>query len=338
VELGVLFQTPAQGEDRKQLVATTSVDGLAVFQGLSVGSDYSYRAVVTQGGAAFASESVRLDGLTGHRILLHVYPSTSDIRRALLGMRGTVYVQPREDVFQVEASFQVFNIGAVAWVPGGLPLPLPEGAKAVRAQESMGDARIEKTSDGGLVLTGTFGPGQREIGYQFQLDNTHEAARSFRFALPPHVAEMRVIAEGPRSMTLEVAGFDEAEPTRGQDGARLLITGRRMAQGNAALEHLEVRLAGLPVPSAGRWYAAGLAAVLVGLGFVALGRKPGSAGQATGPQGEAQEAEELILNELVTLEQLKREGAVGPRTYEATRSELLDALTRLSVRRGRLPA
>jgi len=334
VELGVLFQDPAEGETRKQLLGTTNPEGVVLFSGLTVGTDHTYRAVVSQGPAAFASESIRLDALTGHRVLLHVYPSTPDIKKALIGMRGLVYIQPRDDVFQIEGNFQVFNIGPTAWVPSGLSLPLPDGAKAVRAQESMQDARIEKTIQGDLILTGTFGPGQRDVGYQFQLPNTHDPARSFRLALPPHVAEMRVIGEGPRSMTLSVAGFDAAEETRGKDGARLLVAGRRMTQGDAALGHVEIALAGLPVPSSGRWYAAGLALLLAVLGLAAHGRQAPRAGSGDGMRRETEEAEGLVLDELVALELLHRDGTIGPRTYESSRADLVEALARLAARRA----
>ena len=67
------------------------------------GTAYSYRVTVNQPPATFASEPVRLSESGGQKVLLHVYPVTRDLREALVGMRGVLFVQPREDVFQVEA-------------------------------------------------------------------------------------------------------------------------------------------------------------------------------------------------------------------------------------------
>ena len=47
----------------------------------------------------------------------------------LVGMRGVVFIQPREDVFHIESSFQVINIGLQAWVPDGEKIALPAGAR-----------------------------------------------------------------------------------------------------------------------------------------------------------------------------------------------------------------
>src|SRR5204863_4847159 len=145
------------------------------------------------------------------------------IRQAMVGMRGVLFVQPREDIFQVEATIQVLNIGMIAWVPEGVVIPLPAGAKAFRAGESMNDTRVDREKDGDATLRGTFAPGEHEVTFQYQLENTHEPALHFRMGLPPHMAEMRVYAEGPRDMQLNVAGFPKAERTTGQSGSHMLI-------------------------------------------------------------------------------------------------------------------
>jgi hypothetical protein len=335
VSLGGLHQDPATGDSTTKYEGKTDLAGMASFRGLPTGSSYSYRATVSRDGATFASEPLRLDDSGGKRALLHVYPVTRNIRQALVGMRAVLLVQPREDVFQIEASFRVFNIGATAWLPDGVRFELPTGAKAFRAQESMRDARIEKTSSGAVELRGTFTPGQHDLGFQFQVANDQTRTRTLHVALPPHVAELRVISEGPRGMTLAVEGFPDAEPTRGQDGGRLLVTGRRMAQGERALDAITIVLGGIPVPSDGRWYAALLAGAIALFGFAqAFARRPVETKART---GETEEALGLLLDELVTLERLRREDRVGPRTYQATRSDLLDAVARLEAHRLALP-
>jgi hypothetical protein len=196
----------------------------------------------------------------------------------------------------------------------------------------MKDTRAEKTAAGDVALLGTFSPGQHEVGFQFQLDNSHDRSKSLRISLPPHVAELRVIAEGARGMAFRVDGFPESEAMQGQDGSHLLVTARHLVRGDAPLESIEVTLENLPVPSAGRWYAVGLAVLLAALGLFQMARRNPSPARKLARREEAEEAENLVLTELVQLERLRKNDGIGPRSYEETRLELLDALARLDAR------
>jgi hypothetical protein len=332
VRLGIVRQDVATGDSKQERVLRSNGLGMVTFQNMPVGTEYSYRVTVPQGEAAYASEPFRLDERTGQRAVIHVYPATRDIRQAMVGMRGVVYVQPREDIFQVETTLQVLNIGSVAWVPDNVRIPLPEGAKAFRASESMSDARVERDKDGEVTLHGTFSPGQREVTFQYQLENLHEPTARFRMGLPPHVAEMRVFAEGPRDMHLIVSGYPPSERTTGQNGGHLLVTGKRAVRGDAPLDDVEVSLENLPVPAQGRWYAALLAFGLAAFG-VWHGFSRGRWKSKTAPyRAELEEAEELVYRELVALERLERDGHIGPRAYAEARTELLDVLSRLGSR------
>jgi hypothetical protein len=334
VRLGLMRQDVATGDSREERVSNTDATGTATFRNMPVGTEFSYRATVRQGDGAYASEPFRLDERTGQRVLVHVYPVTRDIRQAMVGMRAVVFVQPREDIFQVETTIQVLNIGQVAWVPDRVRIPLPEGAKAFRASESMHDTGVDRSKDGEVTLHGTFSPGQHEVTFQYHLDNQHEPTQRFRMGLPPHVAEMRVFAEGPREMRLAVRGYPPAERTTGQTGGHLLVTGKRAVRGDAPLDEIDITLENLPVPGQGRWYAAflafGLAAFGTWSGFVKKALEP-----VAGPNNaEIKEAEELVYRELVALERLERGGHVGPKAYAEARAELLDVLSRLAARTG----
>jgi hypothetical protein len=334
MRLAVMKQDVAEGDSRSERPGTTDGRGVALFEGLPTGSAYSFRVTAAKDAGTFASEPLRLGETGGQRVLLHVYPVTRDVRRALIGMRGVVFIQPREDVFHIESSFQVINIGMQAWVPDGTKITLPTDAKAFRTSDSMSDTRVERGASGDAELLGTYGPGQRDIGYQFQLDNLHVPRRTIRIGLPPHVAELRIVAEGARGMVLSAEGFPEPEPMQGQDGSRLLVTGRRLERGDQALASIEITLDNLPVPSAGRWYAVVIACLLGALGLgTALRDNPQKKAVRSVDPADVKQAEELVLDELVALEKLRREERVGPRTYEETRVELLDALTRLELHR-----
>jgi hypothetical protein len=332
VRLGLMRQDVATGNSNEERTLNTDATGTVTFQRMPIGTEYSYRATVRQGAGSYASDPFRLDERTGQRVLVHVYPVTSDIRQAMVGMRAVVFVQPREDIFQIETTIQVLNIGQIAWVPDNVRIPLAEGAKAFRASESMHDTAVERSKDGEVTLHGTFSPGQHEVTFQYQIDSRHEPAQRFRMGLPPHVAEMRVYSEGPREMRLVVQGYPPAEKATSQTGGHLLVTGRRATRGDAPLDAIDVTLENLPVPAQGRWYAAflalGLAAFGVWSGFLRKSAKPASRGNTA----EIKEAEELVYRELVVLERLEREGQIGPKAYAEARTELLDVLSRLAAR------
>lgn len=334
VRLGIKRQDVATGDSREERVQNTDASGTVTFRSMPVGTEFSYRATVREGEGAYASEPFRLDERTGQRAIVHVYPVTRDIRQAMVGMRAVVFVQPREDIFQIETTIQVLNIGQIAWVPDNVRIPLPEGAKAFRASESMHDTAVERSKDGEVTLHGTFSPGQHEVTFQYHLDNQHEPTQRFRMGLPPHVAEMRVYSEGPREMHLSVRGYPPAERAQSQSGGHLLVTGRRAVRGDAPLDEIDVTLENLPVPAQGRWYAALLAFGLAGFGiwsgFVRKSTKPAVGTKST----EIKEAEDLVLRELVTLERLERDGQIGPRAYAEARTELLDVLSRLAARKA----
>lgn len=330
VRLGILRQEVAEGDSHQQRDGVADGSGIVRFDALPRGTSYSYRAIVEAGPASYSTTPFRLDETAGQRAVLHVFPVTRDLGAALIGSRGVVFIQPREDVFAIEVNFRILNVGDAAWVPENVTLSLPAGAKAFRASESMKDTRVESAGPGDLRLLGTFSPGEHEIGFQFQLENTHSRSKEFEVPLLPRAFEMRVFAERARTMTLEVEGFPETEPVAGDNGTPLLGTARRLARGEAPLTALSVRLDDLPVPSNGRWYAALLSTLLMAAGLFQLARR-----RSSGPtKSEISAAESLIFDELVELERLRQREGVGPRTYQQARTELLDALARLGARQS----
>ncbi len=332
--LSILKEDVGQGNSHTERNGTTDDNGVLVFEGLPIGTAYTYRASVARGAGTFSSDTLRLNETSGQRMLLHVFDVTTDLREALVGLRGVVFIQPREDIFHLEASFQVINIGTKAWVPDHVTYPLPDGAKAFRSSDATADTRIDKADGGGLELRGTYSPGQREVGYQFEVSNDHLSSHTFHIPLPPHVAELRVVAEGARSLVLTAAGFPGAEPMMGQDGSRLLVTDRHLTRGDPALDFVDITLDNLPIPSDGRWYAVGIALCFAFAGLFEATR-PETGKKRTGVDAEEnREAEELVLDELVLLEKLKRSESIGPRAYQDAHAELIAALARLEARRN----
>jgi hypothetical protein len=320
----------AEGDAITEVRRTTDAGGAARFDGLPTSSSYTFAVSVTQGVARYRSEEFQLQDGQGRLVLQHVFPIVRDLREALVGLRGIVFVEPREDVIQVETNLQVFNIGNTTWVPDGVTFPLPSESKAFNARESEGEKRAEQ-ADGRVRIVGTFPPGQRDIAYSFQVPSKGEASRSLSIHLPPHVAELRVISAIGRSATLRVAGFDDGEHVRAQDGSWMAVTQKQMIRGQAPLDRVDIRFEGLSAPSQGRWIAVLIAAGIVALGITAASR---ARGQRTSELSDAEVAAEMLYGELAALEKLRTEERIGPRAYARTRETLVDALARLAARRA----
>lgn len=330
VRLGILKQSIAEGNSKDFRVATTNAQGKVRFDGHEGGSKFSYRITTRKDPAEYASTPFNLGEKSGMSALLHVYPVTTDIQKAQVGMRGMLVVDPRDDAFQFEAMFQVFNVGSVTWVPDGMTLQLPKDYRAFNSEESMNDTRFIEETGRGARMVGTFSPGQHELTFRFQVPSDEKETAEFLVQLPPHVAELRVMVPAAREMHLEVAGFNPAEPMTGQDGRRLLVVSRQLRPGEPELRDVTIRLSGIPTPGSGRWVAVGLALSVILAGLFLTARDQRAAGLV--PVKDGERAQKLLFGELVALEKAFTDKEIGPRTYEQARRALLDALTRLEAR------
>jgi len=329
VKLGVQFQKISEGEQHSEKFAKTDAQGLAHFSGLTPGSDFSYRVSTKNGPAEYSSEPIQLKAESGAAALLHVYPVTRNIEEASIGSRGFVYVETRDDVFQFEVLFRYFNMGNVTWVPQDARMRLPEGAKAFKAGDSMEDARFEEDLGHGVKLAGTFGPGQRNVSFRFQVPRHEESSASFRFGLPPHTAEIRFIAEAAPSMQLDIDDFEKPQTDVNQNGQRVVVTRHVAKRGEPPLKTFTAQLSGIPTPGNGRWIA-----VLVALGLAALGAGMlrgifGESAQVDLQERDAERAHRVLLDELVDLTRARKNQVIGPSTYESARRVLVEALSRI---------
>jgi hypothetical protein len=331
VRLGILFQKIAEGEARSEKFAQADASGTVHFTGLARGSDHAYRVTVQAGPASYQTSPFNLRQDMGQRVILHVYPSTSEIEQAQFGMRGYLYVETRDDVFQFEALFRVFNVGQVTWVPKDVVVQLPKGFKAFKAQDGMTDVRFEAVDGVGARLKGTFPPGQNEASFRFQLPKANDDTLTFGMGLPPHVAEMRVIAEASSQMNLEVAGFQPPVPTANNNGQRVLVSVKQLVRRDEELKEFVATLSGIPTPGPGRWFALAIALCMCVGGVFAANGAFDDASEGKDLAADKKRARELLLRELVALEAARRAERIGPRSYEQSRSALIDAIARLGL-------
>jgi hypothetical protein len=330
-KLGILFQKIAEGESRSSRTSKTNAEGRARFDGLETGSNYAYRVTAKHGQAEYSSSPFNLRDV-GFRVLLHVFPVTSDASAAVVGTRGYFYIETRDDVFQVEVLFRVFNLSKVAWVPNGVFMNLPAGFKAFNGGDPMTDARFEMEEGRGAKLLGTYPPGQHDVSFRFQVPKEASTTAQFDVKPPPRTAEMRVIAVTNKSMGLEVEGWEQPREDRGPRGDRVLVTRKVVGRGEPEVGAFRVVLTGLPAPDEGRWVAAIIALVFAGFGgLAAAGRlKLVSTERLENDQARARE---LLFAELVALSKAKKDGEIGPNAHERAHRQLVDALARIGLPR-----
>lgn len=328
VELLVSYESVAEGPKHETLERTTNEQGKVRFDSLSRELRYSYSIIARRGAGTYGVAPFRLNENRGQRVRLHVFPTTEDPMKALVGMRGFVYLQPREDVFHVEVLFRVLNLSTTSWVPRTVVMQLPQGFQAFDSSKE-GAAGFVEEPGRGARMDGTFAPGQHDVRFTFQVPRQGKASQRFELTLPPHVADLRVITEAAPGMTLDVEGFGPAEATRGPSGDRVLITRRVAGVGSGTFNDVRIDLGGLPVHGSARWIAVLVAALIALGGLVTAWLRRGDEARAGAGEGDLERARELLLEELVAVERAFAQGHVGPRTHEQARRQLLDALARL---------
>jgi len=325
VELVTVVQNIQEGDSRHVMTKAVGPEGQVTFSGLDTSIRNNYGVRVRSSGARYDIPEFRL-GKTGHQVLIHVYPVTSNLREAFVGFRGLTYVQMREDNALVTVMYRVLNMSNRSFLPQGIALDLPRDAFALDVETKTGDAGFEKT-DHGVRLVGTYPPGSRDLQFSFQIKNHNESDLGWTMSVPPHLAEQRVLVEDVPGMELRVPGFAPAESTAGPDGKKILFAQRVMRPGESELNQLRIELSGLPVIGPGRWIATALAAGigLVGLGLGLLRRQ----GKSNQDDDQRKLAQRVLLQEMKLLETAHAQDQVGPRTYEQTRREIMMALARL---------
>ncbi|OQX68689.1 MAG: hypothetical protein B6A08_09165 [Sorangiineae bacterium NIC37A_2] len=334
VELVVTFETVAEGRQETVHRATSGPDGRVIFPNLKTGLHSSYAIVADYFGAVFHTKSFRMPEKNGLRAQVHVYPGVTNIEDTFVGMRNIIYVQLRESAFHFEVLYRIFNMSRAAWVPKDVFIVLPERATGFTPSKAPQRFRVDE--DGRRAyLEGTFGPGQTDLTLTFQIPSRNEEREVFRIGSLPHTADLRVITEKTKNLTMTVPGFDFTGSDVGPSGAPVLFARKSLGSAGREIGDVTIELGGLPVTGPERWYAV-FAAILVALGGL-WGLKRRSADKTPGrvlsdeERAQAEEARNVLLNELQLLEKAKESELVGPRTYEATKKDLVDALARIAL-------
>ncbi len=331
VDLKITRQSIAEGDKLSEQSVLSDAQGFAAFRNQRTETSFLYEVEVQDQGAKYTSGAFRLERDLGHIVSLFVYPTSKNIEDTMIISRGLYVIQPRAEVFQIEAILRIHNTDAVAWTPDGLAIPLPAGWKGFQPGETSGDLSIRQKDDV-IYIDGTFSPGQHDFSFGFQLPNEQISTAQLVLPVPPHLVDARVFLEASKHMRLEVEGFEPAEPTRGTDGQNALLSSVDYLERSVnPPSQIAVTISGLPTKGLGTKIAFALAAVIAlgGLGLTLSRKGRSSPGVA---KEDRERAKALLLEELVLLEQAYKREEIGPKTYEQTRRLLLDSLARLEAR------
>jgi hypothetical protein len=331
VTLGALINSIAKGDTRKHFQATADDRGHAVFSGLEVASNIAYRVSCGFQGGAFAATPFQIPQGKAIRVVLHVYPVTRSLASAIVVSQAVVAVELRDDRLQIEEEVTVFNLGRTAWQPEDVSLSLPAGFTGFNAEATMSDQGVDNI-DGAAKLRGTFAPGQHPIEFRWQLPWGGEKDVDFDVGLPPHTAIARILMPASGQVKLTATDFPPTDVRRDSQGQAFLVTERRMRPDDTRLQSIGIAVHDLPTPGPGRLVATTLATGAVALGVLLAfaRRKPKGA-----DSDSDDDARSSLLEELALLERAHAAGAVGVRTYERARRELIDALAFVLAARAR---
>lgn len=342
VTLAVSKQSIERGNTDSTLTAQTDMRGVARFPDQGTETDYVYTVIVAVGAARYSTHEFQFRDANagGLRVVIPVYPSTSELEGLLLLSRTAIAIIPQDNLFAIDVMWRIENFGEVSWLPENVIFPLPEGFQALNIRNPKAEARFEPAGDNGVKLAGTFSPGQHDLMFRFHLPTEGKSERSFSFPTTLNVGMVRVIMDSAPTMELKVDGFPTPDETRNPEGQRRLISGRDfLAEKTRAPEKVQISISGIPTPPAGRSVAVGLAGLIALAGFAqAAGRRSAKAPRSNLSKEERERAGELLLDELISLEQAFNQGAIGRKTHEQARRQLLEAFARLGAGQDPPPA
>jgi hypothetical protein len=196
----------------------------------------------------------------------------------------------------------------------------------------MAGTGVALTSEGALQLSGTFTPGQTELRFGYQIPLDGGTSQALEVPLPPRVSRARVIATIGRKAALAADGFPQPRMAKSPDGKQVLVTERQLPLGGPGLASLHIRLDGLPSQGTANWIALLVAGIVAaaGLSTAWSARRRGAVAKAE--RDDWSEAQTVLLDELSSLERMRRNRDVSESSYASMRASLVDALARLERR------
>jgi hypothetical protein len=287
--------------------------------------EVSYGVVVEHEGVSHASPSFRLGARAGKRVPIRVFPVTTNMDEALVGVRAILYLEPRDQHVYVEQLFQFSNLSGHTWRAHPMPVRLPPGALTLVEAEQPGPLEVKPVQGSGVMIEGLVPPGTTDVTFQYQLPYPTSSTLNLDVGMPPRVGSVRVMAGLGPGLTLHVAGLGPPSATRNEQGQRLLLVEHEVPAGADQIEKLSLAVAGLPTGLLARRLGIGLTFLLMigGMAAAVLGRRRVSEEPSSHPPTREREA---LLDDVRKLEERLAGGEVSQSQYESNRNALLDRL------------
>jgi hypothetical protein len=317
----------AKDEATRTVRAKTRIDaaGSAQFTGLAASMEVSYGVVVEHEGVSHASPSFRLSARAGKRVPVQVFPVTTNMDEALVGVRAILYLEPRDQHVYVEQLFQFSNLSGHTWRAHPMPVRLPAGALTFVEAEQPGPLEVTPVQGSGVMIKGLVPPGTTDVTFQYQLPYPSSDTLRLDVGMPPRVGSVRVMAGLGPGLTLHVAGLGPPSATRNEQGQRLLLVEHEVPAGADQIEKLSLAVSGLPTGLLARRLGIGLTFLLMvgGIAAAVLGRRRVSDEPSSQPPTRERE---VLLDDVRSLEERLAGGKVSRSEYESERNALLDRL------------
>lgn len=262
IVLGIMAGMGGRTEQR----AKSDGQGRYQFRDLAVGSQQAYRVNVLYEGAKFSSTPFRLPDDSGYRVRIPLRPTTTD-RSLMFQVIGQTVVELRDERLHITQQARLANAGesVIVFPTDGIEVPLPEGFTAFQWQDQMTDQKGEELAGKGFRLRGSLPPGSVTLAWTYDVKLEGTSAKVL-VEQPWRTYTYRVVSEAPPGLKLRVSEFPE--PEKVEDNQRqLFFTQIQRRPNEARLEAFTIRLEGIPGPGPGRWIAAVLALIAVGIGL-----------------------------------------------------------------------
>ncbi len=307
---------------------TTDSEGRAGFLQLQTDSSYRYELSVAHAGATYKSDSFRLKSSGGTFVGMTLFPTTERMEETFVVSRALYIIEPRNEIFQIQVLFRLYNTNPITWLPREFSIPLPAEASAFRPMRTSGDIQVRHGAGNSLRISGTVTPGEHELSFGFQLPNPGSDTADLALPVIPNTVDTRIFLERSKTMNLSVAGFGAPAETTGNDGqAAIFVQKDFLRPAERGPNEYIAHVTGLPTRGRGPLVAATLAGAFALAGLWLARKKP--------PRGllseDAAQAEKVLLNELLAVERAKDADEIGPKTYERTHQMLLEALARVRL-------
>ncbi len=297
----IQWHQDAKGAE-KQVRATASLDtsGSTTFTGLSTES--SYGVVIEHEGVSYASPAFRVGPRGGKRVPIRVYPITTNIDEALVGVRVVMYLEPRDQHIHAEQLLQFVNLSQWTWRTPTVPIRLPPEAVAVIDDTQSGPVHIEVVPEHGVVMQGVVPPGTTDVVFRARI---------------PYPNIMAGLGPG---LGLQVAGFPQPSTSLDEKGRRLLSTELAVPAGADQIERVSVSITGFPGRNLISTIGIGLTLALIVAGLVIT-----TADRRRSKNNRLSDRESL-LEQFLLLETDLKKGKLRRSQYETNRQRLLELL------------